>query len=440
MTTNIIALNTRAPKAPPKAEEPPRAFNFTQTALKKAIAAHEAAGTMQVFLRDTGCTGLVCRKQQKQWVFGVERRIRGTLRRESLGIYDSADCNVAKLREDAQAIMVAMMKGEHVPKAERDATRTKDDKFKRMTWAEVVDLHAQRNPLTRATTIQSYRYAVQRLPDEFPKRVGATSDVHVRNAYTGLLASHSAATANLTIRSLAALWSSWAEAQPKEKRPTDNPVKEFKGDGRRARKRMAPTPVRTNALLPDERAAWINEALTRMRRRGPSGGTYGALAMLALTGMRAREVLDLSWAEVEREEIVIPAGRMKADVPLVRPITPRLREILRHQKLWQEDSAWVFPSRVAAGDGSFQPVGDVRKTVDEISKAVLAEGRRLTPHDLRRGYVIAAEMAGVPGIAARLLTAHSVGDVHSDYARGIVSELPRYAVMIEDELLGEVTA
>jgi len=87
------------------------------------------------------------------------------------------------------------------------------------------------------------------------------------------------------------------------------------------------------------------------------------------------------------------------------------------------NSPWVFPASRGSGH-----LTDTRKTLRRLPTIV-------TNHDLRRGYIVAGELAGVPQVAVKLLVGHSVNDITEVYATAIGSELPRLAAKIEMELL-----
>jgi integrase len=73
-------------------------------------------------------------------------------------------------------------------------------------------------------------------------------------------------------------------------------------------------------------------------------------------------------------------------------------------------------------------MGDVRRALSLLGVAI-------TPHDLRRTYIGAATMAGVPDVAVKMLVGHAVNDVTEAYARSIRPQLPALAAQIEEALL-----
>ena len=115
---------------------------------------------------------------------------------------------------------------------------------------------------------------------------------------------------------------------------------------------------------------------------------------------------------------------------LRRPITVEMRRVLDRQAAFHGTGGWVFPARV--GDGHMI---DIRKKLGPVNEAVLGDPKAITPHDLRRGYIATATLAGVPEIGIKLLVGHSTRDITEVYARAIRSELPAIAARIEAALL-----
>ena len=396
-------------------------FKFTNTSLKKATADLDKDGVKNVTLRDTELRGFACRRQRQDWVFIMERKIRGKVRRVSIETYDSQKTNVAAVRQSANSVLVELIEGTY---ESRKASDDQTDDLSRMTITDVIDLHERVNPQLRPNTFRSYRFAVNYLTEGRALRMADLTTDYVRKAYGRLLESHSAATANQMLRTVKALWNTWAEEHPDDKAPTRNPVSSITG---KKKGRMQKSNVREGALSPAQRKPWHNAVMTEVKRRGPTATGYAALAMMFLTGLRAQEVLGLSWDEVDDTALTISPERMKAGEALTKPITPAVRQLLDHQRTFHPDSPWVFPARV--GDGHMQ---DVRKALWPVNEQV---GVSITPHDLRRTWVATAELSGVPQVAIKMLVGHTTSDVTDDYARAIRSELGHLAEEVEEKLL-----
>lgn len=156
---------------------------------------------------------------------------------------------------------------------------------------------------------------------------------------------------------------------------------------------------------------------------------------LLLTGCRLSEMRNLTWPEVNLESglIDIPKERMKNRMPFRKPITKRLREILLEQKAAFPGATWVFPSDRPANKN---PTSAFRWTCDLVSSSL---SHRVTRHDLRRSWSIAALRVNTPHHVIKRLMAHSVfhGDVTSlHYLGGVdIDTIGAYAQLVEDALL-----
>ncbi|GAB5436641.1 tyrosine-type recombinase/integrase [Falsiruegeria mediterranea] len=384
-------------------------FKFTATACRSRTA--DLADTTNVILRDTEQRGLILRKQKRDWVVAFERKIRGKIWRGSLYQYDPRNFNVAAARDEVVQIMGEITAGTY--QANRE-TRGKVATIKDMSAADIAELHHRVNPRLSDKTIRSYRYAIRYLTDDKPRLMRDVTTTYVQDAYERLLTTHSADTANQMLRSVKALWNTWAEEAEVDSK---NPVAAITA---RKRGRVVPSRSREGALAPDRRKGWYEAAEAAAVRHGPTGTAYNALMMLFLTGYRAEEVLGLTWDDIEVDRFTTT---LKGGARHTRPVTARLQAILDRQRMFHPNSPWVFPARV--GDGH---MGDLRKAMGNL-------GEKVTNHDLRRTYMGTADLAGISTVAVKLLIGHSITDITEQYIKSIRPQLPKLAVQIEDALL-----
>ena len=266
-------------------------FKFTATSVKQATARLDKEGATNVILRDTEQRGLILRKQKRDWVVAFERKIRGKIWRGTLYEYDN-NFNVAEARAEVMQIMGDITAGTYVANREaRQQTATVMDK----TCAEVVDLHHEVNPRLSDKTIRSYRYAVRYLTNDKRRLMRDVDTAYVQAAYERLLTTHSADTANQMLRSIKALWNTWAEQADIDDK---NPVSAITA---RKRGRVVPSKPREGALDPGKRLGWYQAAQANSDRLGPTGTAYNALMMLFLTGYRIAEVVSLTWDDIEAD-------------------------------------------------------------------------------------------------------------------------------------------
>ncbi|WP_170607861.1 tyrosine-type recombinase/integrase [Ruegeria arenilitoris] len=150
------------------------------------------------------------------------------------------------------------------------------------------------------------------------------------------------------------------------------------------------------------------EATTEM------GDVGKALRLIALTGVRLREAVEMRWDEVEGNRWTIPAERMKANRPHVVILSDAAMAVLNAQR--DQGSAFVFPS-----------VSDPQRprSADNVSHAwankrdALGLAQQFTLHTLRKALSTwVAESGGTRDIRDRL-TAHTVAtgiDAHYNQA------------------------
>jgi len=141
----------------------------------------------------------------------------------------------------------------------------------------------------------------------------------------------------------------------------------------------------------------------------------------AITGWRLREVLRLTWAQVDfaAATVRLEPGTTKNRLGRMFPFTPQLRALLEAQRAHTETTGrqreriipWVFHRRE-------EPIKDFRGAWKAACEAAGVPGRLF--HDLRRTAVRNLERAGVPRSVAMLMTGHKTESVYRRYA--IVSE------------------
>lgn len=424
MTDNVIQLKKPGRKAPAP-------FEFTKTACNAAI--EEYTDAPNTVLRDTRTRGLGLRFGRKNWSIILERRIDGKLHKVKLGTY-GVHTDFRVVRNEAERIGAELSAGTYQPrkvKAEKEWQAVVEGNT---TLGEAFQLYQDESTHLRGNTIESYARAILHFCDmeagrdedgkadpigtaTRAKLVMAEIDAtDVGAAYDKVCADKSPATANVMLRSLRAIWNLWADHIKHDGR---NPFERIT----RRRGRVVKVKPRSGAIAPGDRAGWWT-ALEAIAARSENS-TARALQFLFLTGLRRDEALALSWSEVDLKAgtITIPASRMKAGEELTRPITDGMRRIFDAQRKANPKSVWVFPATRGGGH-----LVDTRKTLKTLAPVV-------TNHDLRRGFIVAGELARVPSVAIKMLVGHSTSDVTKDYAKAIVSELPDLAAEIEAELM-----
>ena len=403
-------------------------IHYSPEAIKDAQARADRDGAK--IIRFDVLAGFYLERKRGGWVWAVERNVDGKVRRERLDPYREHE-DLDRVRYVAMDAMARLGQADFKPARVRAAESRVADRLAGLTIHGAADWYAETYPAIRENTILLYRHHARRL---FPEdiRLAEITRADVRDAFNAVLGDGLATTTcDAMVRSGKALWNGWAQAHPEDAEPTGNPFASFK---RRGRARSAPV-RRLNSLDPAERLPWFSEAVARGEFMGRTGTAHRALAILFLTGLRRDEVLDLSWAEVDLDGgyLHIGGARMKSGQPLSRPITDRVVELLDRQRVWSNSDGakgYVFPSRKRPD----KPFAEIRKTLARINEAACGRADRITPHDLRRTYIAAANIEGIPPVALKMLVGHSISDVTEGYAV-IQSQLPKIARRLEDALL-----
>ncbi len=150
-----------------------------------------------------------------------------------------------------------------------------------------------------------------------------------------------------------------------------------------------------NRFLSDDEFARLGKALAELEVELPARwATLAAIRLLALTGARKNEVLQLRWENIDVQRRVAWLADSKTGARPLRLEDPAL-ELL--SKLPRK-GRWVFPSRRKPDS----PVRDISKTFAKLLER--AEIEKLRPHDLRhsKASVGAALGFSLPMIGAML--------------------------------------
>ena len=107
--------------------------------------------------------------------------------------------------------------------------------------------------------------------------------------------------------------------------------------------------------------------------------------MLALnTGMRRGELLNLRWADVSKDELIVRGSTAKNSQSRIIPLNMESARIL---KAWESNSEWVFPGP----DDS--PLTNINQSWGSIKKA--ANNPNMRFHDLRHTFATRLLQKGV---------------------------------------------
>lgn len=152
------------------------------------------------------------------------------------------------------------------------------------------------------------------------------------------------------------------------------------------------------------------------------------LLTILLSGLRRNEALPLEKQAIDLEERTITLLDTKNNKPFLIPIPDHLHGILKSRIKADNDSPYVFPSRMQG-----RHITEPQSGINAVIKASEVE---FCSHDLRRLFVTTAEALDLSPFVIKRLVNHAIGsDTTSGY---IVSDLERLRgpmQKIEDRIL-----
>jgi integrase len=146
-------------------------------------------------------------------------------------------------------------------------------------------------------------------------------------------------------------------------------------------------------------------------------GAFGKLVQfLLLTGARRTEAAAMTWAELSGPDWLLPAGRNKTKLDLLRPLPPDALAVLPTRSRETGVGPFIFSND--NGAGRIRGFGSLKEAFD---KAVTAANAGAMPnwtlHDLRRTARSLMSRAGVQSDHAERVLGHVIGGVRGTYDR-----------------------
>jgi integrase len=171
-----------------------------------------------------------------------------------------------------------------------------------------------------------------------------------------------------------------------------------------------PADKRRSFHLAPENYRTLGEALDGAERRGEHWQAIAVIRLLALTGCRRSEILDLKWSEVDLKGSALRLGDTKTGAS-IRPLPAPAKAILVNCK---GDGDYVFPG-VSRSDRSYASV------FPKAWRRIV--GAAYSPHGLRHAYASAAREIGLGELTIKALLGHARLGVTSSYVATIDSFL-----------------
>jgi len=163
-----------------------------------------------------------------------------------------------------------------------------------------------------------------------------------------------------------------------------------------------PADKRRSFRLAPEDYRSLGQALETAEGKGEHWQAISGIRLLALTGCRRSEILNLKWSEVDFKGACLRLGDTKTGASL-RPLPEPAHEILAHLK---RDGDYVFPA-VSRADRSYASV------FPKAWRRIV--GADYSPHGLRHAYASAAHELGLGELTIKALLGHARIGVTSGY-------------------------
>jgi integrase len=187
-----------------------------------------------------------------------------------------------------------------------------------------------------------------------------------------------------------------------------------------------PADKRRSFRLSSEEYRSLGQALEAAESRGEHWQAIAVTRLLAVTGCRRSEILNLKWSEVDLENSCLRLGDTKAGAS-IRPLPGPARTMLASLK---REGDFVFPG-VRRDDGSYASV--FPKTWRRIVED------RYSPHGLRHAYASATHELGFGELTIKALLGHARVGVTSGYVATVDSYLLAAAEKVARYIVGAIT-
>lgn len=382
--------------------------------LTKAVVDHAAVPTTgQIFYRDDLLTGFALRVTAagvKSFV--VEKRIKGQVRRKTLGRYGALTAEEA--RKEAQKFL-GQVAGGADPIAEQRATTARA-----VTLGEVLEAYLAARKNLKPSTVHSYRRTQREAFADWTDRPIAHISKEAVAQRHARIGARSPAQANNAMRVLRALFNfaggQYEDAQGKSLFP-ENPVARLSHT--RAWYRVE---RRRTWIAPAHLPAWL-AAVMALKQDGPDSQdamVADLLLLLLFTGLRRTEGLRLRWEHIDLDHRTLTVLDTKNREPLTLPLSDFLTELLTARRKITA-GPYVFP-----GTGEHGHLIEPRPQMRRISEQ---SGVSFILHDLRRTFITVAESLDIPYYSLKRLVNHTIaGDVTAGY---IITNVERQRAPME---------
>jgi len=361
---------------------------------KKTIEGLPLPETGQTLVWDSELKGFGVRLTPKGISYFVQGRVNGHTRRITIGKHGVFTPHTA--RDEAKELLRSMAKGID-PVVEKKRNKDAQISLKKAAIVYMKNKKTREGyPLKESTKkdISKHINGIFSQWQDLP--VTTITEDMVLKLYRKS-AKKSIAQTNQAFRILRAIFNWTRDKSMMRESMPKNPVNVLKGE-------WGHVPARTDKIPASKFGlAWnfINEL--RLYPGQTIAGRTGSdlCAFLLVTGARFTEGASLLWENVNLDEGYWRLPNPKNRHPVTFPLSSTAKEIIEGRP---RTSPFVFP-----GIGKKGYIGDIRNTMRKLSSKI---NEKLTPHDLRRSFVLAAGQAGIEFVRCKLLMNHKLsGDV-----------------------------
>lgn len=354
----------------------------------------------QAFYRDSTLLGFGLRiNSGGTKTFIVETRVKGRVKRITIGKYGALTCEQARL--EAKKILGQIAQGLD-PVAEKRIRTAKT-----VTLQQAFDDYLTGRRDLKLGTVKDYRRCIEVSLNDWLSKQLIDVDKSMVETRHEKLGKNSHARANNVMRVLRAIFN-FAKTKYENTDGTSvftsNPV------DRLSQNRSWYTVNRRRTLIkPHELKPW-HDAVVKLNWEV----TQDYLLFLLFTGLRRTEAAKLTWDRVDLNQMTLTISDTKNSEPHSLPLTTFLSALLT-RRFNSKSSIWVFPSPIHKTH-----LSEPREAIKKVAKV---SGVDFTLHDLRRTFITIAESLDIPAYALKQLLNHkNSNDVTAGY---IVSDVNR---------------
>ena len=372
-------------------------------------------GKQRITYWDTDLKGFCLRVSQAHMIYYAVKRVAGRPLWVKVGEHGLITPD--KARKDALNILSDLNKGVDINK------KRAQDRVRGITLAKALEEYYASKKQLREGTKRTYTCLIERhLSDWLEKPLEDINKTDIAKRHIKIANSEDCgeATANNVMRTFRAIYNH-AQAISDDTLPP-NPVRVLGTSRQWFRIERRQTAIKASDL-----AKWHTGVMSLEN----SPVARDALLLLLFTGCREREILGLSWKEVDMHArtINIPGERTKNHRPHSLPMSDAVFDIL-NQRLALRENNWVFPGRV---EGS--RLKELKRAVESVTKR---SGVNFCLHDLRRTFTSIAEQEVSYAVLKRLLNHYTGNDVTAGYLVIPVEQLRLPMQKVTDRIMRAV--